>query len=308
MKAAVIPASGIGDALLMMIAAHRLQVEGYAVTVYHKKLPELQNWFNTHRIESDFQDLGEYDLIVLQNDNSPRAKELIRLFHAGNLPNLSVFYPTFEPHKHGEPTSLDQIFDSSKSMADNIAFSITRLLHVRDISKSNGLTPPENLTFRRYPKRIVIHASAGEKSKIWPLDNFLWIAKKLEKMGYHPVFALSPKERQTINVPYEMPHFETLSDLAAFLYESGGLIGNDSGTGHLASNFELPTVIVSNCPKRMKLWRPGWKNGEVVTPPLWIPNFKGSRVRETRWRWLTPPRKVLKRFKTLFSLQFRNTA
>ncbi|HPE84840.1 MAG: hypothetical protein KDK44_00420 [Chlamydiia bacterium] len=308
MKAAVIPASGIGDGLMMMIASHRLQMQGYAVTTYHSKLPELADWFSTHRIECNYEDLSDFDLIILQNDNSAKAKELIRLFRAGDLPNLSVFYPTFEPQKHGEPTSLDQIFDPNKPMADNIAESVGHLLHTREISKNNGLTPPENLTYKKYPKRIIIHATAGEQNKIWPLDNFIWVAKKLEKLGYQPVFALSPIERKTIQVPYETPYFENFSFLAEYLYESGGLIGNDSSIGHLASNFHLPTVVVSNCSKRMKLWKPGWLNGEVVTPPRWIPNFKGSRVRKTRWRFLTPPSRVLKKFKTqmAFSLPSHN--
>ena len=71
-RAAVICAHGIGDGLLMMIASHRLQMEGYVVTTYHPHLPELQSWFDTHRLESnlDLDDLGTYDLVIIQNDNT----------------------------------------------------------------------------------------------------------------------------------------------------------------------------------------------------------------------------------------------
>lgn len=296
-KAAVIPASGIGDALLMMIASHRLQMAGHAVTTFHPKLVELSPWFEDHRLEATYDDLSDFDLIVVQNDNSDHVKELRRRFERGELPNLSIFYPTFEPHKHGEPSAYDQVFDSRDSMADNIAKATARIVKSSHISKNNGLTPPPGLVFNQYPQRILIHPTAGEASKVWPLDHFIWVAHKLEELGYEPVFTLSPAERIGISkLPFPTPKFETLNDIASYLYESGGVIGNDSMTGHLASNFHLPTVIVANCHKRMRLWRPGWLNGEVVTPPRWIPNFKGSRIRNLYWRRWVRPRRVLKSF------------
>ena len=299
MHAAVIPSKGIGDALLMMIASQTLQGKGYVVTTFHPKLCELKSWFNTHRIEPKFDDLSSFDLIVLQNDNSPQAKELIRQYQAGHLPNLSIFYPTHEMQKHKEPTPLDQIFDAKKSMAENIAIAASKLGQDSKPSKNNGLTPPESLILKRFPKRIIIHPSAGEEKKIWPLSSFIKVAQKLEKWGYEPVFALSPAEQARFSIPFETPYFGNLNDLASYLYESGGLIGNDSGTGHLASCFGLPTVIIANCAKRMRLWRPGWQLGEIVTPPRWFPNIKGYRLRETKWQSLTPSSRVLSRFKII---------
>ena len=183
----------------MMIASHRLQMAGHAVTTFHPKLVELEPWFEDHRLEAQFDDLSDYDLIVVQNDNSDRVKELKRRFEKGELPNLSVFYPTYELHKHGELSAHDQVFDPRVPMADNIAKAVANLVKSSHVSKNNGLTPPPGLVFNQYPQRILIHPTAGEESKVWPLEHFIWVAQKLGHIGYEPVFALAPHERSGVS-------------------------------------------------------------------------------------------------------------
>ncbi len=304
-RAAVICAQGIGDGLLMMIASHRLQMEGYVVTTYHSKLPQLQSWFDTHRLEADLSldELSDFDLIVIQNDNSERINSIIK--KCKTLPDAitSIFFPTYESTKHQGLSSWDQVFDPKKTMANNIASSIANVLNLRQTSKNNGLTPPSNYTFNKYPHRIIIHPSAGSSLRRWPLTSFIQVAKWLRKKGFEPIFAVSAAERPGFlaveKAGFKLPYLASLADLAALLYESGAFVGNDSGTGHLASNMHLPTVVISDCYKRMKLWRPGWRNGEVLTPPRWIPNFKGSRVRENHWRLFAPTRYVIKTLRRL---------
>ncbi len=313
-RAAVICSQGLGDGLIMMIAAHRLQMEGYVVTTYHKHLPELQSWFDTHRLEKelDINDLKAFDLIIIQNDNTERARRIIEASAQCENAITSIFYPTYKQGKHRGLSSWDQVFDSKTSMADNVAKAIANVLNLSQVSKNNGLSAPDGYTFRKHPNRILIHPSAGEKNRVWPLANFLQIAKWLAKKGFEPVFVVSEAERSEYSsietAGFELPHLTTLADLAALIYESGGCIGNDSGPCHLASNMHLPTVVISNCCKRMRLWRPGWRNGEVLTPPRWIPNFKGSRVRENHWRWFSPPRIVIKTLRRLTPSWQSNTA
>ncbi|MCB1117930.1 MAG: hypothetical protein KDK50_05040 [Chlamydiia bacterium] len=313
-RAAVICAHGIGDGLLMMIASHRLQMEGYVVTTYHPHLPELQSWFDTHRLESnlDLDDLGTYDLVIIQNDNTERTNAIIKKCKKSPDTITSIFYPSFEASKHHGLSSWDQVFDPKKTMANNIAISIANVLNLRQISKNNGLTAPSNYTFNKYPHQVIIHPSAGSTTRVWPLASFLQIAKWLKKKGFEPIFAVSEAERSEFlsveKAGFKLPHLASLADLAALLYESGACIGNDSGTCHLASNMHLPTLVISNCCKRMKLWRPGWRSGEVLTPPRWVPNFKGSRVRENHWRWFAPTRNAIKILKRLIpSWSLHNT-
>lgn len=116
---------------------------------------------------------------------------------------------------------------------------------------------------------------------------------------------MSPPERKEwlslLNNRFLLPEFPTVSELAAYLYESHFLIGNESGTGHLASNLGIPTLIVAGCPKQMILWRPGFLLGQVITPPSYIPNFKFLRLREKKWQTFISPRRILKAFDKMHS-------
>ncbi|HSX04538.1 MAG TPA: glycosyltransferase family 9 protein [Rhabdochlamydiaceae bacterium] len=288
-KAAVIPSKGIGDALLMMIASHQLHLHGYSVTTFHEKLNELQDWFLGHQFEKKEKfDADQFDLIIAQNDNSPLISSLI--LHARN--RLSIFYPTYYSYKHAPLSKLDQLFDANEPMASNIAKSISTLLN-SPLSKENGLCVPTHLVHHKYPKRIVIHPTSSLASKNWSAHRFIQVAKLLRKKGLDPVFAMSVEEKKEWgDAPFEIQAFEKLDSLAAFIFESGGLVGNDSLLGHLASNLNIPTVIIADNANLLKLWRPGWLSGSVVTPPSWLPN----KIREKWWRELISAKKVAKYF------------
>ena len=45
-KAAVLPAQGIGDGLLMLVASYNLQEAGYEVTTYQPLLKQLTPWLS----------------------------------------------------------------------------------------------------------------------------------------------------------------------------------------------------------------------------------------------------------------------
>lgn len=308
-KVAVIPSIGIGDGLIMMVASHRLYSFGYNVDTYSNSLRSLSDWFQGHSIKNkpSFDKLAEtfaqYDLVILQNDNSPFAKAIIKLFREKKIKTLSVFYPSYESEKHGPLTPLDRVFNDEKPIVDNTAQAISSILGLTNISKNNGLTPPVQLTHRLNKHRVLIHPTSTTKHRTWHLNKFIKVASTLSKQGFYPVFCVSPSERSIIRSElsdqFLMPHFDCLSDLALYAFESGALIGNESGTSHLCSNLHLPTLVVTGCHKRIRLWRPGWYKGDVVTPPRWIPNLKGSRIRENRWQSCIFPSQVLKKFHNL---------
>ncbi len=86
----------------------------------------------------------------------------------------------------------------------------------------------------------------------------------------------------------EMIHFHTLDELAAYLYESGYLIGNDSGLGHLASALSIPTMTFCRRKALAKMWAPSFMPGVVLTPSSLIPNIRGLRLRDQYWhRFIT---------------------
>lgn len=304
-KACVFSASGIGDGLLMLIASHRLHNLGYEVTTYHNKLSELSTWFPDHHFAplpplSDLAaHLFQYDLVIAQNDNRELIGQLTTLRDEQIIKKLSVFYPTYEKKKH-KLMQFDQVFNKSLPMAENVARAIARLMNMKDTSKNNGLTIPKNLIRKKYPNRIVIHPMSQSEQKNWPREKYLKLAKKLHAKGFEPIFAMTIEEKKDWgDCPYPVPDFKTLDVTASYLVESGTLIGNDSALGHLASNAHLPTLIISDCKRRMQLWRPGWLLGSIITPTKAIPNVKYLRLRRTHWKKWIPVRSAYKKFKSL---------
>ena len=299
MKAAVVCSKGMGDGLMMMVASHRLYLEGYSVTTFQDKIGELKSWFPNHNFEkrSTIESLDDFDFILLQNDNTPFSYDLIKRYRD----KIHLFYASYEKKKHHPLTAKDIIFDRSLPLVTNIAQGIATLLGKIDLIQDNGMTAPKELIYRKNSKRILIHPTSTTPKKTWSKDKFLNVAKKLEKKGYDAIFCLSPEEKSKWKESVQAPLFPTLSELAVCIYESHFLIGNDSGTGHLASNLGIPTLIVASCPKQMALWRPGFLLGKVITPPSYIPNFKPFRLREKKWQTFISPRHILKAFNQMQS-------
>lgn len=287
--ALVIPARGIGDALLMMGASHALLRQGYQVTTFHTLLTQLQNWFPEHLFISTLPPtLSNFDLIVIENDNSPRM-------HAfkSKYPRTKILYPSYHPAKNPPFTQEDYLFNPKLTMAENSVNAFNAPLE-------NGITPLPYLTHRKYPQRILIHPTSSSAEKNWCKKSYLKLFSQLKKQGWDVQFVMSEEEKEMWQE--DAITFGNLADLASHVFESGGIIGNDSLLGHLASNLKIPQVVIANDGKRMELWRPGWLKGEVVTPPTWIPNFKFCRLRDKKWQtWITV-KTVLKAFEKSLSL------
>lgn len=306
MQAAVICSQGIGDGLLMMIASQCLFSKGYTVTTYQDALPELNTWFPGHHLKKRSslneleKQLSPYEIIILQNDNSFLSNAIIDLYKLGRLHNLSVFYSSYEKSKHSPLTLLDQVFDRSLSMVDNIAQAIASVLQCEKVSKNNGLVVPSNFKKNRYPKRVLIHPTSTSPLRTWSAQKFIKVAQNLTQKGYEVIFCVSPLEHcewtLLVKDRFLLPFFPSLHELAGFIYESTFLIGNESGTAHLASNLQIPTLVVASCPKQMTLWRPGWFSTKVITPYRFIPNFKGLRFRQQKWQACISPKRVVRAF------------
>lgn len=290
-KAAVISAEGFGDGLLMLIAANFLKNRGYDVTVFNKHLPSMKDLLPSFTLSSYLEDAacyGTFDLIILQNDNSERSKNIIS---RRSLLNLSVFFPSHNQSKHGPLYENDFAFNQDLPMAENISSSCEKLFKESICDKDIGLELPDDLIYRKNSKRVAIHPLSGEIQKNWPKEKFIKLYHKLSKAGYDPVFIISEKEKDFFSDVKNM-HFEalnSLSDLCFFLYESAYFIGNDSGPAHLASYLEIPSLVIANDEKRMRLWQPGWKKAKVIYPSPFIPNFKGLRLRERHWKYFISP-------------------
>ena len=112
-------------------------------------------------------------------------------------------------------------------------------------------------------KPVVIHPGSGGAHKCWHLDNFLAVARMLEKEGTDSVFLLGPAEMErfgesTISYIRELGNLLTdlpLSDVLAILSCSRAFLGNDSGITHLAAALGIRTVAVFG-PTDPAIYRP----------------------------------------------------
>lgn len=293
----------------MMIPAYHLMQQGYLVTVYHDQ-PDLlqplfpQAFFSVYPKTSDFEkSFQRYELLLVENDHSERAWTLSRLRDAHKLPSLTFLFPTASKHSY---TSQDYLFNNTIPMATNLQHVCQQLLHIQAATKDNGLLLPHG-TKHLYPHRVALHPTSKDPRRNWKQTQFVALADKLKALGYTPCFVLNEQEKAPWEplgaYGYSLFIFSSLSTLSLFLYESLALIGNDSGLGHLASNLGIPTLTLSGNPKRVRLWRPDWALGRVVTPPFPLPNFKGIRwnFREKYWQNFVTVDTVLKNFNKLIS-------
>lgn len=272
-KATVICASGFGDGLLMMIAARRLQEVGYDVTVQSDAHTMLAPLFDGVAIQP-FSGIDGYDKIVVENDNSKRCWDILEKRPAG----CHFIFPTLSKRLDAYVSEEDYVCTGDHAMAHHIAKAMESWTGI--FSKGIGIFRPEAARYQMVQKRVVIHPTSRDPIRNWSKHQFLSLAQNLSYEGFHPAFCVGPDEDKDWG-DFAVPKLDSMQELASFIYEAGYFIGNDSGLGHLASALGVPTLTISGNPKRVKLWRPNWHDGDVVTPKIPLPNFKGIGI---RWR------------------------
>ncbi len=187
-------------------------------------------------------------------------------------------------------------------MAENLYRASFQLLG-EPIGRGNGILPKAGLILKKHPKRLLIHPFSHEAFKNWSLHKFIALFHKLKKKGFEPVFIMEECSEkllhhlQSLSIPCLFG--KSLSDIAGLIFESGGVIGNDSFACHLASNLGIPSLVVGDCPKRLALWRPGWHFSEVVTPAK---IFQKWGFFKKQWQRFIYPHKVLRRAEKIFSV------
>jgi len=297
MRFAVIPATGIGDTLIMLIASNHLRKLGHEVTTFHAQLPLFGRWLRDGKCLCPQNDsYSSFDAILLQHDNTIAAKQIVSLRSCATP--VYIFYPTYLESKHGPLLkTYDYAFDHNLTMAENCRKGSEALFGSR-ATLFNGIYPLRELSHRKYHRRVLIHPTSGNEKKNWPKNKFLQLADLLQKLNFHPLFILSPAEK--IAWPeIQSPNIHSLEDLASLIYESDYFIGNDSGPGHLASYLSIPHLIICHDERNMQLWRPGWHQGRIICPPRWLPNLKKARLRDNNWKQFISVNSVLISFNSL---------
>lgn len=309
-KAGVFCHNGLGDGVNCLVLSEQLFLNGWGVDTYQNSIGSMQNWFphlpvqSYPKIEELQRILDTYEwFFIVQNDTCEFVKTLIAEAKKKCPEKVKVLYLYPSPNIVNERYYLDCLTDPKKSIADNLLRVCEKVLQLPKITKNNGFTPPEGLTPQKFPKRIVIHPTSARATRNWPKDRFVKLALHLKNEGYQIVFVPGANEianwQDVKKLGLEVMDFPNLDALSRFIYESGYLIGNDSGLGHLASALKVPTLTLCRRKAWANMWAPSFHKNVVITPSSLIPNIRGLRLRDRHWKKFISVGKVLRGFKVL---------
>jgi heptosyltransferase III len=287
--AAFVMSPALGDTLNLLIVAHNLSRAGWSVDIYGDHAYALAAWFPHLTIapaltpDDARQVLARYPLVIQMHRDRPLADA--GSWHNGFIDLHDVEYA-----------------DNPHCMASRFASFAAARFGLTDVVTTNGMRAPEGLTFRKYLSRVAMHPEASTADKRWLPERFVKLSHRLKGLGLQTEFALEPHERERwAHLNGDLPplrSFASTALLAAWLYESGWFIGNDSGVGHLASALGIPTLTIFRRRGVAQRWRPGFTIGDVVLPSWWLPT---AGLKERWWRESITVRRVLAAFAALRS-------
>ena len=116
--------------------------------------------------------------------------------------------------------------------------------------------------------RVIMHTGAGQAARIWPLDRFAEILKRVRALGLEVDVLCDDDQRaewerqgETAEAP------RSIAELLRRLKAASAFVGNDSGPGHLAAVLGLPTFTVFG-PSQHEVYSP-------ASPPSAIDRGRG---------------------------------
>jgi ADP-heptose:LPS heptosyltransferase len=113
------------------------------------------------------------------------------------------------------------------------------------------------LSTRGRGRTVFIHTGAGQPVRVWPLERYHDLVKRLRARG-HPVSVVcNPEQRDWWLKAGEsrVATPTTISSLLDLMADAGIFIGNDSGPGHLAAFSGIPTFTLFG-PQVPEWWVP----------------------------------------------------
>jgi heptosyltransferase-3 len=277
----------MSPALNLLIVAQNLVRAGWRVDVFGDHAYALAAWFPQFSIapaltpDEAREVLARYPYVVQMHRDRPLAQ--LGGWHAGFIDLHEAEYAQ-SPH----------------CMAKRFADFAAARFGLHDAETSNGMRAPAGLSFRKHASRVAIHPEASTPDKRWLPQRFVDLSRRLQAAGLQVEFVLEARERSRWGqLASDLPplrSFPSSAQLAAWLYESGWFIGNDSGVGHLASALGIPTLTVFRRRGVAQRWRPGFTTGDIVLPSWWVPT---AGLKERWWRESISAGRVMKAFGAL---------
>lgn len=93
---------------------------------------------------------------------------------------------------------------------------------------------------------ILVHSGAGQPVRVWPLERYHQLVRRLRAAGHRVQVACDPEQRErwlqlgetTVATP------PSVTELVELVDRAGAFIGNDSGPGHLAAFCGVPAFTL----------------------------------------------------------------
>lgn len=298
-KCAVFSCLGLGDGLISLVLSHNLMLNGYSVITYHPFLSQMQRLFPSLPLKAfsspEEEHLEQFDRFFIFYERSPRMQAILSWCQTHYPKRTTVLNP-IATWKTDYPYWEQGRFDGRLPFVQNLYRFCRDVLQFRVGTLSNGIVLPPGVHRQKFLKRVVLHPTSSRPGKNWDWNRFIRLAKWLQRQGWDPVLLVHKGEQRGSAEGVALWEYDRLEELALFVAESGAMIGNDSGIGHLSSCLGLSTLVICRSQEASDFWRPGWGKTRVVTPASWIPNVKGLRLRDRYWQKWISVRKVAQEF------------
>jgi len=108
-----------------------------------------------------------------------------------------------------------------------------------------------------------LHPFASEPAKTWPRENFLAVARHLDRnLGIEPLFIAGANEDLSAFSEYPCYSGAPLEEVKSLIAGAALFVGNDSGPAHIAAAFARPVVVFWGA-SDFDNWRP-WRTENKV--------------------------------------------
>lgn len=294
---ALVSFDSLGDSLIYLMMSENLYRNGFNLTVYSRILFQLRHWLPHLTIKDYPEDydieLNDYHFVIFSPPQKVRdcmdeqVTDTLKkkwLLLCQNAPAAWQYDLTNSLKSKLSKETFESLVDLStmghsirykkflnESVVEMTLAFMREKMKLVNVTKWPALSAPSQLMHRNYQHRIVVSPdSSTPDKKNWTPTKFIRLCRALRRDGYSPIIVVSPNNYsywQTLNNgEFDMPKFNNIADLAAFIFESGVVVANDSGNGHLASVLNVPVVTIYRKRNPNFHWRPDWLAAKVICP------------------------------------------
>ena len=167
------------------------------------------------------------------------------------------------------PTAQETIGISRRvHTAEHLASAMFYLgVPLQEVPRARVPAPVGRSRFAPDGRYAVIHALAATEEKTWPSENFLAVARHLEReAGLSAVFIGGAGEDLTRFNSHRTVAGAPLDEIARLMRDASFFVGNDSGPAHVAAAFGVPEVVLFG-PSDSEVWAPWKTDAEVIKAP-----------------------------------------